>query len=97
MAHLSGAGRRAYRCHPMVAVAISDWACLSDCGVPKPDSTLRFRNVARLLWLRIETMGSDTNTNTRVRARMLIGRWLSGLIMRCLTQLRECDRIGIFF
>src|SRR6185369_5796144 len=74
MAHLSGAGRRAYRCHPMVAVAISDWACLSDCGVPKPDSTLRFRNVARLLWLmRVKTMGSDTKTSIRVR----LGRWLS--------------------
>src|SRR6185503_19394701 len=41
MAHLSGAGRGAHRCHPMVAVAISDWACLSDCSVPEPDCTLR--------------------------------------------------------
>src|SRR6266436_7682181 len=78
LAHLSGAGRGAYCCHPMAAVAISDWACLSNCGVPKPDSTFRVRNVARLLWLmRIETMGSDTKTNTRVR----VGRWLSGGIV----------------
>ena len=49
MAHLSGAGRGAYRGRAMVAVAISDRGCLSNCGVPKPDSTLRFRNVARLL------------------------------------------------
>src|SRR6266851_3384338 len=78
MAHLSGAGCGAYRCHPMAAVAISDWACLSNCGVPKPDSTFRVRTVARLLWLmRIETMGSDTKTNTRVR----VGRWLSGGIV----------------
>ena len=82
MAHLSGAGRGAYRCHPMAAVAISDRACLSNCGVPKPDGTFRVRNVARLLWLmRIETMGSDTKTNTRVRARTLIGRWLSAVIV----------------
>src|SRR5258705_2727280 len=82
LAHLSGAGRGAYRCHPMAAIEISDWACLSNCGVPKPDSTFRVRNVARLLWLmRIETMGSDTKTNTRVRARILIGRWLSAVIV----------------
>jgi hypothetical protein len=49
MAHLSGAGRRAYCCHPMAAVAISDWTRLSNSGVPKPDSTFRVRNVARLL------------------------------------------------
>src|SRR5258705_4941780 len=31
--------------------------------------------------MRIEIMASDTKTNTRVRARMLIGRWLSAVIV----------------
>src|SRR5258705_12362806 len=31
--------------------------------------------------MRIETMGSDTKTNIRVRARVLVGRWLSAVIV----------------
>src|SRR6202008_1880762 len=60
MAHLSGAGRGVYWSHPVAAVAISARGCFSNCSVPKPDSTVCFRNVARLLWLRIETMSSDS-------------------------------------
>src|SRR5438034_6772361 len=51
VAHLPDAGGRPYCGRAMAAVAISDRGCLSNCGVPKPDSTFRVRNVARLLWL----------------------------------------------